>query len=316
MKKVLLILLTIVTVIATVCFVAWVLLYTGIIGGVKEDNLTVKTYTTEDGHTYTEASWAWKPVESNKIIDFIDTSTVGATTTVPLVFDDETYYNVTIPDVPYIYDYGKTIWAQDGSFMIRVVGNANVQNLSSIAGIDDGINLNQLTLVSQPSKGSRTVVTLVGDVAVVANIFEGNDTLAIIADSLQTNRVTYNVEEVKYSKKCNYLTDISYSGQYAQSITVDEVSLYQERYMFADGFLWTQAVMKPFEQTQDIYMGKISAFSGSWEIDEVYRNDRVVYARSGDYYVGIIKVNANTCLTMLGMGDEANCNIVWNLALQ
>ena len=311
MKRVLSIIGIIVAVLITGAVVFGVLLYTGVIKSEDIDNLSVYVYENGQGQKYTVAEWSWKPIEDKKIISYVNVPATVPTVTVALAFDNDTYYDIKIPDVPYVYDFGKTVWAEDGSFMIRVVGNATMDNLAALAGIDNGESINQYTIKSPDGqKGARTIATLIKGTGIIVNIYSGNQTYSILRDSIADNRFTYSFSEVPYANGCKYIDKVSYTGSFIPSVSVDDKSIKQNRHMFEEGMLWTQTVVQVYADACHTYLAKMVASSVSGKVELYYDDGVKMYAKSGDYYVGVVKLNANTCIALIGMGEEANCNIV------
>lgn len=298
----------------TIGIVVFVLIYTGILRKEDVDLIKVYEYTTDDNLIYTEAEWDWRAYENRDTIKYEENVSVP-TTTVVMNIDANTFYNVIIPDKPYIYDFGKTIWAEDGSFVIRIIGNGSLDNLSGLAGIDNGINVNQLTITSQEKiKGRRTIATLVGESAVVADIYGSNEDYSVIRDSIASNHDTYNIS-VPYAENCVRLDEIKYEGSYAPQVILNDVSMKQDRKLFKDGLLWTSSMVEPYYKAKDIYLAKMIAASNG-AVEEIYDDGKVLFARSGNYYVGVISYNTNTCIVMIGEGEEAYCNIVSIISME
>ena len=293
----------------TVTVVVGVLFYTGVIGKEVLNEQKVFVYTTDEGYKYTEAVWDWKPAEFKKLINYVDTS-AEEKQTVTLHLEEDTYYDVTIPMKDYIYDYGKTIWAVDGSYMIRVVSGATLDNLSSLAGIDNGLALNQTTICTQDNrKGQKTIATLIDDFAVIANVYYGDDVYSIIRDSLGSGVQSYVLDEVSYADDYVELEKLSYTGKFVGQVVFQEINLEQKKYMFADGVLWCSSVFEPLYKTQDDYLKRLYTASGQG-IDETYYADGMFYAKSGNYYLGLVSYNSNTTIVLLGDGEETKCNII------
>lgn len=315
MKKVIPIVVSILGLAVTITVVLAVLYYTGVISSDVVEPKSVSVYEDESGLKYTEASWDWKPTESGKVISYHE-SVTAPTTQVILELANCSFYKMTIPDVPYIYDFGKTVWAVDGSFMIRVIGGADMSNLSAIAGIDNGENMNQFTIRNKDGvKGQRVLATLIGDTAIVVNVYEGDNNFSILLNSISENRDVLEIEEVPFARSLKELDSISYSGEFTHSVRVSDVSLYQNKYLFESGCLWSQGVVKSFNDTCRDYMIKLTAFSKTGLIEEMYNNGRVLYAKSGDYHLAVIAQNSNTCLVIVGQGDEAKCNVIYNISM-
>lgn len=299
----------------TIAIVVFVLIYTGILRKEDIDLIKVYEYTTDDNLIYTEAEWDWKAYENRDTIQYEEGVSIP-TKTVVMNIDNTTFYNVTIPDKPYIYDYGKTIWAEDGTFVIRIIGNGSLDNLSSLAGIDNGINVNQLTITSQEKiKGRRTVATLVGESAIVADIYGSNEDYSIIRDSIASNHETYDITTIPYSDNCVRLSELKYVGSYAPQVILSDISISQNRKLFKDGSLWTSSMVEPYYKTKNIYLAKLVAASDG-VVEEIYDDGKVLFARSGNYYIGVISYNTNTCIVMIGEGEEAYCNIVSVISLE
>lgn len=314
MKKFLLIFVSIIAVLVTGAVLVFVLNYTGTIDITHNHVVNpVKVYYTEDGHMYTESKWQWTPAESKEVIEYVPAGMTG-TKNLSLLLHDTTYCDITVPDVPCIYDYGKTVWAEDGSFMIRVIGDANIDNLSSLAGIDNGENINQYSLRNADGKkGARVLATLVGDYAIIANVYSGDDEYSILYNSISRDIKPYEVTSVPYAKSLKKLQSVSYDGNFAQSITADSNSIILESYKFQDGSIRYRNVPESFSDACNEYLIQIAKFSRSGQIEEEYLTDNVLYARSGEYYLLVIKKTSNMCFVMVGHGEEANCNIVFNM---
>lgn len=314
MKKLLLIFVSILAVLVTGAVLVFVLVYTGVIDLSDTPIIPAdKVYQDEDGHIYTESRWEWHPIESKEVISYIPNTSVK-TRTLHLLLHDSTYYDITVPDIPYIYDYGKTIWAVDGSYMVRIMGDADIYNLASLAGIDNGENINQYTLRNvDGKKGARTLATLIGDYVIIVNVYQGDENYSVLYDSIANNRETYEISEVPYAKSLKQLQNVSYEGKYAQSITADGNSLVLGQQRFQEGSLRWRNVTEKFDDACNTYLIQLSQFSETGLIEEVYRTDNVLYARSGSYYLLIVNKTSNMCFLMLGCGEEANCNIVFNM---
>lgn len=294
---------------AVVGVVLYLLFRTGILDFKKVDNITVYEYTSEDGLIYTEAEWDWRAVENKEPIVYVKDTHNVAKTNVHLNLTKDLFYDVTIPNVPIIYDFGKTIWAEDGSFIIRVVGNANLNNLSALAGIDNGVNINKLTIAnSEESKGHRVIATCIEDWAIIADVYSGNETFSIICDSIANNRSSYVVDDVNLDS-ANKVDEITYSGNYCPQVVYKDVSLRQDRYLFKDGMLYVQSVTEPYYKARKEYLSKL-VVSANTPVSEIYDTNVEVYARAGDYTIGVISYNTNTSIVMIGKGEEARCNIV------
>lgn len=309
MKKVLIIIGIIFGVLAVGAFTVFVLVYTGVISEKQLDDVKVYTNYNEDGLMYTESEWDWLPMNNKNIIQYEENVNIP-TTTVALCIDSDTFYDVTIPDVPYFYDFGKTIWAGDGSFRIKVINDMETSDISAVAGIDNGTNVNRLTIVNdEKTKGRRVIATLVDDAAIIAEVFSTNEHYSVLRDSLASNHNSYKVDVSIYTQNCPRINKITYEGKYCPQVVYSNISLTSDRYLFADGYVWTQSIVEPYYVAKDKWLAKLITSSGGG-IDEMYEDGNVMFARSGDYYAGAVKYNTNTSIVLIGKGEEAYCNIV------
>lgn len=309
MKKVYAVIGCILVVILTVAIVIGVLFYTGKFDKDILSQQNVYVYTTESGLKYTEAKWDWRPAEFKDIINYVDTSELG-TQKVTLHLEGNNFCDVSIPLNEYVYDYGKTIWAVDGSYMVRVIGDASLDTLSSLAGIDDGVALNQTTIcTADGKKGQRTITTLVDDFAIIANVYYGDENYSILRDSLVELNESYIIEDVEYSDDYVELERISYSGQFVSQVIFQDITMEQKKYIFEKGVLWCSYIFDDLDDIKNEYLCRLCAMSGE-KIEETYTVDGMFYAKSGDFYLGLISYNSNTTIVMLGDGDESKCNIV------
>ena len=185
-----------------------------------------------------------------------------------------------------------------------------MDNLSKIAGLDNGVNINQITLCSpDKEKGKKTIVTLVDSYAIVADIYIGEDNYSIVRDSFLNGLTSYTFDEIPYDENAKELTSLSYVGNFMPQIIFSDIDLYQRKYMFEEGTLWTQSVVKNLAGTKKEYLAKMYATT-HMPITEYYQDAGVYYAKSGDYYLGLIVYNSNTTIALLGSGEEAKCNII------
>lgn len=308
MRKVIRIIVASIVILATIGLAVGVFLYTHQDIWHKVDGIDIYVHE-ENGFKYTEASWTWKPIENRKLIEYVDSSSLSKQY-VSLCLSDTEYVSIAIPNKDYIYDFGKTLYAVDGSFAVRIIGDVTMDNLSSYAGIDNGVNINQLTLATpDKQKGKRTVCTLVGSYAIIADIYSGEDNYSILRDSLTKKVESYTIDEVPVSENATRLDEITYVGNYLPQVIFSDIDLAQRKYMFEDGSLWTQSVIKNMTDTKTEYLAKMYAATHT-PIEEYYSDAGIYYAKSGDYYLGLMVYNSNTTIALLGSGEEAKCNII------
>lgn len=310
MKKVVTIILSIVTIIATLGVVAFVLVKTDIIHLHDIDKVTVYTHQDENGLIYTEREWEWKPIESRDIISYVDTTGVEKQT-ISLHIEDIEFYNIQVPAGNYIYDYGKTIWAEDGSYLIRVIGDVTLDTLTKTAGIDNGENLDQYTITTpEGQKGKRTICTLLnGNIAIVADVYNGSETYSIIRDSLMNNKETIYMDNIDYADNYKELTSVSYTGKYVPQVHYSQFDLTWKRYLFADGELSVYAKYERIFDVEEVMLAQLCVFAQT-PIEELYKDESIIYASAGDWHVGMLRYNTNTTVVLFGSGEEAKCNIV------
>lgn len=292
----------------TIGVVIFVLLKVGILDFREIDTVNVYTYTDDFGRKYTEREWDWKPIESKEIIEYVDVTKLEKQI-VTLSLSSGVFYDLELPMGNYIYDYGKTIYAEDGSYLIRVVADCSLDDLSSTAGIDNGINIDKVTLVSpENKKGMRIICTLIDGYAIIANIHTGNENYSILLDALQ-NKETYTIPKIEKSEDFVQLDNISYSGEYIAQVVFQSIDLSWNKYLFENGELVTSVSYYPMTLALDEHIIKLMAFSRS-PISELYQSKSMCYAKSGEYELGLLKYNDNTTIVLLGYGEEAKCNIV------
>ena len=312
MKKILNIFIIAIVLCITAGVVLFVLNYTDVFNVNKALSKDTSIMYTDDGKIYTERKWTWKPIETrDKITYESDTSSVP-TRKISLTLGDNEYYDITIPsDIEIIQDFGKTVWAVDGSYQIRLIKGVTLNTITSLAGIDDGTAITQsLITTADGKKGRRSIALLLkDDVGVVADIYSGNDTYSIIRDSLMKNNSTYVATAPNVIKQTENLSDISYIGNYAAQVVFQDVTLKQQQLLFADGLLYIQSDVRPLYKIVDEYLIRLSETS-TRDIDILYRSSSFVYAESGDYILGLIYYNSNTTITLVGQGEEAKCNII------
>ena len=310
MKKVLKIIISILVILITIATVAFALIKTGVIDLTKIDKVNVYTHKDDNGFVYTTREWDWTPAKTTETIKYVDTTNIEKQT-VSVNISGINYYSIDVPVGAYIYDYGKTIWAEDGSYLIRVISDCTLDNLSLMAGIDDGEALDQVTLTSKESRRkARTLCKLVDDdTAVVINVYSGSDTYSIIRDSLVSNNEMIHKDTIEYSDNFKELDAISYSGKFVAQVIYSQIDLDWLRYLFEDGELSIYAKFDSLAMVRSDVLAQLIVYAGA-PIDEMYEDENVVYAKAGDWYVGMVRHNTNTTIVFIGSGEEAKCNIV------
>lgn len=308
-KKIISVVVSVLAVLATIAIVGIVLIKTGIINWNTVDSVKVYVNKDENGLTYTSREWVWKPTETKEVINYVDTKNVE-TQTVSLHISDVEFYDIKVPTGNIIYDYGKTIWAEDGSYLIRVVGDINMDTLSKAAGIDNGLVLDKTTISSPDGKkGSRVICTLIGDTAIIANIYKGSETYSVIRDSFMNNKDTIYMDTIQYSKNLIELKRIAYTGEYVPQVHFSEFDLNWVRYLFAEGELSVYTKYDRIFEVEEELLAQLCVFAQT-PIDEIYRSEDIIYARAGNWYVGLLRYNTNTTVVLFGSGEEAKCNII------
>ena len=307
LKKILLVL----AVVLTLGFVVFALWYLGILDFNKVKPGNVAIMKDDYGRTYTERRWYWKPKEYRGMVTYLPDSSGLLTTSVPLLLHDDTYYNVEIPaDSEYIWDMGKSIFAEDGSWQVKVVGNATLDNISSLAGVDQSEALTRNVLQSPTSKkGSKTVATVIDGCGIICTIYEGDAAYTIMRNSLVSNQSPYEIDSVQYADEIRYINTLSYSGQYVAQVQYTEVNLSIDEYLFADGSLYVLSDLENIKATRERYLKQLNVMSGA-KIESLYDKDGIVYAQAGDCFIGLISYNSNTTIVAIGQGEEARCNIL------
>lgn len=307
LKRLLVIFICVAAVIATGVLVYFVGTYTGLFNKEKIDRVHVYEYETEDGRVYTKREFEWKPITKKTKITLINEE--AHSIRIPLILSRGVYTYLDIPDVPIINDMGKTIYAEDGSFMIRVIGNTTMDNLSAVAGIDNGTNLNQFTIVTKEGKrGPRTFATLIQDSGVIINVFSGDDYFTTFYNSLQNGLEV--VSDVNASLNGMYDTSLlEYNGMYAPSVYPKVRSMQAETFMFKSGYLYSQTVALSPKDAITTYLQDLAILANTENISQYYENDKLFVAQVDDWTLGILKLDSSASMVMIGSGDEAWCNI-------
>ena len=308
MKKVFNITICIIMLLLTIVTLVFALFKVGVIEFRGIDPPSVYTYTDDMGRIYTERVWDWEPAKSKEVMEYTDVTNLEKQY-VTLSLSPGSFYDIELPIGNYIYDYGKTIYAEDGSYLIRVIADCTLDNLSAIAGLDNGINIDNVTLCSpDETKGTKIICTIVDDYAIIANVYAGDENYSIIRDSL-VNKGTYSIAGIDKAEDFIELDKISYSGKYVAQVVFQSIDLSWNKYLFDEGELVTSVSYAPMSTTYDEYLGKLMAFSRS-SVSELYKSDSMCYASAGEYELGLLKYNDNTTIVLFGHGEEAKCNIV------
>lgn len=311
-KKIILILATILVIGVTIAIVYFVTTETGLLEK-KEDVADIITMYTEDGKLYTESRWAWSPVTSREKIKY-DESLQCSTVQHRFLLGDGIACSLDIPDVPVITDYGKSIYAVDGSFSIRVLHDVNVDTVVSTAGIANGESVSRTIYCTKSgTKGKRSVVRLFEEysTAIVIDVYTGSEYFTAMYKSL-INTKEIKPLTVEYSTLITDVDCISYTGEYSPYFTFTEGTYLLQQQHFADGWINAQTLTDSLSNVLSNNVTNTIALYGTPTIQHI---DGVYLLQTGDMYVCIVERNSNTCVVLTGCGEEAYCNIVHNIKM-
>lgn len=301
----------IVCLIVTIGVVFGVLMYTGIISfnTVEENHVLVNK--DENGKTYTQREFIWRPKEYKKQILLVPDTSKVAKQVVSVNLYDNVYYDIKVPaETDYICDYGKTIYATDGSWQIRVMGGATAANLGSLTGIADGDSLSSNIIQTKyEDKGAKSIATLFDGYAVVCTIYEGDVAYTVMKNSIIENQNPYTVAAPTYTTDLNRLSKLSYSGSYCSQTSWSGNDITAHQIYFAEGEMYIATEFNNISKVKDDYLVQLCKISGA-DISEIYDAKGILYARAGDYHVGLLSYNENTTVVLFGNGEEAECNIL------
>ena len=288
---------------------------TGVIR-VGEDEPPFVVTTNSDGRKYTTRKDLWKPNEGSNVQYQFGTQI--DTTTVPLYIRENMYYNLEVPTThTYYYEFGKTIKADDGSYVCNVIGGASASNLASIATITNVQELSPTVIcTSDTTKKSKTVAALIGDTgfAIVCTVYDNDMTYSVFRDCLvSTSEQSNQYENVSVPQLTSETKSDSmqYDKQFVSSVILT-TTIENKVNLFADGYLYTQSVPNNIAQVENEYLTLLTQMSGSG-INAWASSDDYLWVKSGDYYLGLIKMSSNMTSVLIGKGAEANCNVVENI---
>lgn len=288
-----------------------VLTYTGVFDREDVSENKVLVQTDDRGRQYTSRQYSWKPLEYKKQILLIpDTSRISKQT-VSVNLHDNVYYDIKVPtETSYFCDYGKTVFADDGSWQIRVLSEATLDNIGQLAGIVDGDSLSSNVIQTKyENKGAKSIATIFDGYAVVCTVYQGDAAYTIMRNSLVENQNPYTVDTPTYSNELNRMESLSYNGSYVAQVKYNKNDISLEQWYFADGNMYISTDLRAFADITDIYLIKLCKESRS-SIDSIYQSGGILYATAGDYQLGLITYNSNTTIVMFGKGEESRCNVL------
>lgn len=314
MKKVLIIITSIIVTIG-LGYMLYVNLITMKENNTEQKELVVVTERFADtGQKYTKREFRWEENKSdNSILNYVDTVKVEKQM-VSVELNDYEYCDIVIPKGDYIMDLNKSILAADGSYSIRVIDGVTMDNLAALAGLTEYTALTQYTITSaEKDRGAKVVATLIGDYAVIATIYSGDDTYSILRDSLQRNMKPYRVEDATYVENVEILKDIQSSNIYYPQVEVSINDMNINTQYYEDGFLQQTIQLDPLYLVEELWLVKLNNISGSG-IDSSYKGEGYSFHSANDYYLACKEENSNTVIVLLGKGEEAKANIDYFLS--
>lgn len=263
-----------------------------------------------DGRKYTESTYSWKPAQNNGLIQrktIYDCSTTYSY----LYIGDNKFYRVLIPDVPVSNDIGKSIKADDGSFEVYVKNSVNRDTLSRDLGLKKVINIDKDTIQTDTSsKGKITMYRLLSNtIAIVYVVYDGSENYAVLHESITEDSNVLTITKANYDVAIDKVDNLVYDGIYAPTLDLDASSLTVNYSRYMDGYLYAINNLEGFDSCRDRYLVLLQLL-GTGTITKLYESDGVLYAESGNYEIGLSKVNTNQTYLFLGYGEEGKCNII------
>lgn len=261
-----------------------------------------------NGKIYTERKFEWVPEDSDEVIEY--TKPYSDTTSITLLLNPVTYYNIDVPNIPVINHFGKSVFAQDGSFGIRVLATYDPDDIGATVGITESENITNDIATNKPGvKGKRTIYTIIDDYLIIVDVYKNSEYYSTFQDSLLKNRKSYTMENDNlYVKEPAYLDDLKYSGEFMEQVILNQIDLEVKEYLFEYGAMYLSSSYFSMSETKDIYLKQLVAFSKN-QISEIYEDSGKYYAKAGDWHIGLIAYNTNTTIVLFGYGEEAECNI-------
>lgn len=269
-------------------------------------------FTNEDGLKYTQLEWSWKPCEIKETPVLVDS--ILPTKQVYLLMEDNRYCLINVPsNIEYFYDYGKAIYAKDGSYCVYIV-KADASNLSSLAGIKHSENITKSSITNKVSKNKeyRVIASLIGETGygVICEVYKGNDVYTTIYNNFLKDNLSLVQVNVPSVIRLEELP--KYAGNFTHQININGLSLSLERYLFEDGYLYKTADYSSIEDIKTKYLSLLMCMSGTQEVYE-YSSDNICFYEAGNCYLGLLKYNDNTTVITIGQGEEAKCNVLYSL---
>lgn len=278
--------------------------------GISEGDSTL--YFSESGVPYTVRDWKFNTVESKEVIEYINTDNQPKQY-VSLCLFDNTYIDIAVPNgIGFYNDICKCVYADDGSYYIRVINNKINQSISEVASIKEFDSLSDNCIASKlGSKGCQTIAASIPDTdyVVIADVYSNSQTYSIIRDSILTAK-TY-VEEVELNKDLK-LDDFPEVNPWFNQYKFTDMSTKVETLYFADGYLSSYARIQPIDSTCKELLAKLCKLSNS-DITSYYVKDAFLYAESEYFTLGLFEYNSTTTIVLIGFGEEARADIIQSL---
>lgn len=323
-KKIIILLLSLILVIGLGCGGYWLFTHRSTDGNNK---IKITSYD-DDGTISTERDWEFVPYKGDEeikssIVYDANYRDVNQVRDVPMYIASNTKVNLSIPaGIEYEWDYGKTLYALNGEFKVKIVTAMDDSDLLAKAGIDnpktvDGTS--DVFITNDSTKGPKTICTFIGKTSygIIADIYKDtNDALNIIGNSLieLSKKGLYNNSILLSMRndveKVNALPEIDGElAKYKSSISVDGLymQLYSKRY--EDGNIYSMTVTNPIQLCIRDYVDILEIMSGH-KISSYYQDTKIFYSESDEYSLGLIKISNNATTVLIGKGIECRANIL------
>lgn len=233
------------------------------------------------------------------------------TQTVVLCLDDEYFYNVRIPaGVEYATDYAKYVYGESPNFTISVVSNVDDTNFGNKVSIRNTVSLTQYCLRSKEgtSGPQEAAILLENDRAVVLRSYNAPELFATILDSfLDSNNKAYKVSGVLYVEEPitkYYIPNGNFEPSVIYKAEVGRTQLFK----FDNGCMYISKELKKYNTVKDNLLKKLNTVSGC-AIEQVVESGDNLFAKAGDFYLGVYAENYNTTVVVFGKGSEAALNL-------
>ena len=286
-------------------------LHFGLVSVDKIIDNPIKVMKDEYGKIYTQDLWEWNPKENTGKIIYTPETSNDISHKEVLEIDENKFIECHIPDGYEVRnDNLKTIYARDGSFIVRICTGVTEKTLPQMAGMKSYQESDGVYLTLAKEKGAYTIAKMLDKFnGIIIKVYADSEAYSVLLDYCKDDISIFTDID------CNSLISMESLPECDKAwlpiVELDTGSLSLNANYFSDGYLYIQNKVTSRNECRTYCIKRISMQSAE-DIKSFINSNGIKYAyyESGEYSSAVLEISSNQFVVMNGKGIEAKENIL------